>query len=146
MKILASELQLKRFSLGRPAGLRRPAGTFTWDFPLGNFRLRSSALKISIGNFRLGSFDWELSLDSFRLGSFVWQLSLWIFRFGTFALELALRNFRLETLACKLSFLGTVASELSLQSFAEDLSLAIIRDLSLGNAQQACAGRLGFST
>ena len=97
--------------------LRRPAGTFAWDFSLGNFRLLSSALKASIGNLCLGSFAWELSLDSFRLGYFVWEPSLWNFRFGTFALELVLRNFRLETLAWEPSVLrnfrlGTFAWEL----------------------------------
>ena len=46
------------FARKRPAGFRRPAGTFVLEFLLGSFRLRSSALEVSIGSFRLGSFAW----------------------------------------------------------------------------------------
>ena len=95
------------------------------------------------------TFAWDLSLGNFRLIGFVWdpsfgnlslELSLWNFRFGTRAQELSLRNVSLETFV-----LGNFAWEFSLQSFNEDLSLAIFRDLSLGNARRACAGRLGLS-
>ena len=86
---------------------------------------------------------WELSLHSFRVG--VWQFSLWSFRFGTLALGHALRSFRLETLARKRLFLEAFAWEFSFQSFDEDLPLEIVRDRSLGNARQACAGKLGLS-
>ena len=87
--------RLQSLGVSRSETPGRLAGTFVWGFLLGNFRLRSSALKVLIGSFRLGSFAWELSLDSFRLGSFVWELSLWNFHFGTFALELSLWNLRL---------------------------------------------------
>ena len=82
------------------------------------------------------TFVWDLSFGNFRLIAFVWDPSFENFRFGTFALELELRSFCLEILAWTLSFLGTISSKFDrLESFDEDLSLAIFRDLSLGNAQ-----------
>ena len=41
----------------------RPAGTFAGDFSLGNFCVRSSALKVNIGSFHLAIFVCERSLD-----------------------------------------------------------------------------------
>ena len=63
---------------GTSAGLHRPAGAFAWDCSLGNFCVRSSALKASIENICLGFVLWEFSFDSVRLGFFVWGV---VFRF-----------------------------------------------------------------
>ena len=58
----------------------------------------------------------------FRLGVVAWELPFKIVRFESFSWKF-----------CRL------------ESFGEDLSLAMFLDLSLGNAQPACAGRLGLS-
>ena len=111
----------------------------------------------SFSNFRLGSpvdifrlvvFAWELSFRIFRLGTFAWNIAGYVA--CSFALNRSPGIFHLEPLGIvrfetSSRLRQPAVSILSLESFDEDLSLAIVRDLSLGNARSACAGRLGLS-
>ena len=72
----------------------------------------------------------------FRFESFAWDISL-----GTFVRDRSLK----KRLAGCASQLVLPSGFCRLESFDEDLSLDIFRDLSLGNARPVCADRLGLS-
>ena len=92
---------------------------------------------------------WEPSFGNFRLVTFVLDFSLGVVRLGVRASDSSLGIFRLITSAQNPPLdnllLGCFAWELSLKPFDGDRSLAIFRDLLLGSARPACAGKLGLS-
>ena len=95
---------------------------------------------------RLGTFLWDLSLGTFRLNiarSFACSLalnrSLGIFHLEPFGIV------RLETSGRLRQPAGSPSVFCRLESFDEDLLLAISGYLSPGNARPACASQLGLS-
>ena len=82
--------------------LTRIPGTFVWNRLLWNFRLGSSARKLSFGVF--ATVAWDMSLGSFALEYFALKRSIENVRSGTFVLDLSLRNFPLGSFVSELPF------------------------------------------